>query len=83
MRVDDDFPEVVSVRVTSRMKAEIKKYHLDLRNVIEKALIERKSTKHNLLDEKMNLEKEIYNLKLELAGAEIELEDVNMRLGGE
>lgn len=81
MNTQDNFPEVVSGRVTTRAKKLMDKYGLTVRFCVEQC-IDMYVSKHNQrVFEKDQLKEEIRSLKLDLIVKEMRLETVEKELG--
>lgn len=80
MNTQDNFPEVVSGRITTRAKKLMDKYGLTVRFCVEQC-IDMYVSKQNRLLEKDQLKEEIRSLKLDLIVKEMRLEKVEKELG--
>lgn len=80
MNTQDNFPEVVSGRITTRAKKLMDKYGLNVRFCVEHC-IDMYVSKQNRLIEKDQLKEEIRSLKLDLIAKEMQLETVMKELG--
>ena len=76
MRTGDDFPEVVSGRVTARAKQLMKEYGFTVRDAVEWYLIYMVDPKKKIELEKSLLKNQIQELKLDLIAAEMRLESL-------
>lgn len=80
MNTQENFPEVVSGRITTRAKKLMEKYGLTVRFCVEHC-IDMYVSKQNRLIEKDQLKEEIRSLKLDLIAKEMQLETVMKELG--
>lgn len=76
MRSGDDFPCVVSGRVTARAKQLMKEYGFTVRDAVEWYLIYMVDPKKKIELEKSLLRNQIQELKLDLIAAEMRLESL-------
>ena len=76
MRTGDDFPCVVSGRVTTRAKTLMKKYGFTVRDAVEWYLIYMVDPQKKVELEKSILKERINNLKIDLIAAEMELAEL-------
>lgn len=76
MRAGDDFPEVVSGRVTTRAKTLMKKYGFTVRDAVEWYLIYMVDQKKRKELDKSILRNEINSLKMDLIAKEMQLEEL-------
>lgn len=81
MNTQDNFPEVVSGRITTRAKKLMDKYGLTVRFCVEHCIDMYVSKQNQRLLEKDQLKEEIRSLKLELIVKEMRLETVEKELG--
>lgn len=80
MNTQDNFPEVVSGRITTRAKKLMEKYGLTVRFCVEHCIDMYVSKQNQRLIEK-DLKEEIRSLKLDLIAKEMQLETVMKELG--
>ena len=83
MNTQDNFPEVVSGRITTRAKKLMEKYGLTVRFCVEHCIDMYVSKQNQRLIEKDQLKEEIRSLKLDLIAKEMQLETVMKELGDE
>lgn len=76
MRTGDDFPCVVSGRVTTRAKTLMKKYGFTVRDAVEWYLIYMVDQKKRKELDKSILRNEINSLKMDLIAKEMQLEEL-------
>lgn len=76
MRAGDDFPCVVSGRVTTRAKTLMKKYGFTVRDAVEWYLIYMVDQKKRKELDKSILRNEINSLKMDLIAKEMQLEEL-------
>ena len=76
MRAGDDFPEVVSGRVTARAKQLMNDYGFTVRDAVEWYLIYMVDQKKRKELDKSILKERINNLKIDLIAAEMELAEL-------
>lgn len=76
MRAGDDFPEVVSGRVTARAKQLMNDYGFTVRDAVEWYLIYMVDPQKKVELQKSILKERIYNLKIDLIAAEMELAEL-------
>ena len=76
MRTGDDFPEVVSGRVTARAKKLMNEYGFTVRDAVEWYLIYMVNPKKRIELQKSVLREKIKNLKIDLIAAEMELQEL-------
>lgn len=76
MRTGDDFPAVVSGRVTARAKALMDAYGFNVRDAVEWYLIYKVDQKKKVELEKALLKEEIKNLKMDLISLEMQLQSL-------
>ena len=81
MNTQDNFPEVVSGRITTRAKKLMEKYGLTVRFCVEHCIYMYVSKQNQRLIEKDQLKEEIRSLKLDLIAKEMQLETVMKELG--
>lgn len=76
MRTGDDFPAVVSGRVTARAKKLMDEYGFTVRDAVEWYLIYKVDRKRRIELDKSLLKEEIKNLKLDLISLEMQLQSL-------
>lgn len=76
MRAGDDFPEVVSGRVTARAKQLMNDYGFTVRDAVEWYLIYMVDPRKKVELQKSILKERINNLKIDLIAAEMELAEL-------
>lgn len=76
MRSGDDFPEVVSGRVTARAKQLMNDYGFTVRDAVEWYLIYMVDPRKKVELQKSILKERINNLKIDLIAAEMELAEL-------
>ena len=76
MRTDDDFPAVVSGRVTARAKKLMDEYGFTVRDAVEWYLIYKVDQKKRIELDKTLLKEEIKNLKVDLISLEMQLQSL-------
>lgn len=76
MRTGDDFPAVVSGRVTARAKKLMDEYEFTVRDAVEWYLIYKVDQKRRIELDKTLLKEEIKNLKLDLISLEMQLQSL-------
>lgn len=76
MRAGDDFPEVVSGRVTARAKQLMNDYGFTVRDAVEWYLIYMVDPQKKVELQKSILKERINNLKIDLIAAEMELAEL-------
>ncbi|MGN0176670.1 MAG: hypothetical protein ACI389_02410 [Methanobrevibacter sp.] len=77
MRTGDDFPEVVSGRVTARAKKLMVEYGFTVRDAVEWYLIYMVNPKKRKEVDKIILREEINSLKMDLIAKEMQLEELD------
>lgn len=76
MRTGDDFPAVVSGRVTARAKKLMDEYGFTVRDAVEWYLIYKVDQKRRIELDKSLLKEEIKKLKLDLISLEMQLQSL-------
>lgn len=76
MRTGDDFPAVVSGRVTARAKKLMDEYGFTVRDAVEWYLIYKVDQKRRIELDKTLLKEEIKHLKLDLISLEMQLQSL-------
>ena len=76
MRTGDDFPAVVSGRVTARAKKLMDEYGFTVRDAVEWYLIYKVDKKRRIELDKTLLKEKIKNLKLDLISLEMRLQSL-------
>ena len=76
MRTGDDFPAVVSGRVTARAEKLMDEYGFTVRDAVEWYLIYKVDPKRRIELDKTLLKDEIKNLKLDLISLEMQLQSL-------